>query len=50
MARFRKILWVGARLAAVAALVTFTAAELKTSRLQSKFWRGLARDAPRLPS
>ncbi len=45
MARFRKILWVGAGLAAVAALVAFTADELKTSRLQSALWRDLASDA-----
>ena len=45
MARFRKRLWVGAGLAAVAALVAFTVDELKTSRLQSALWRDLASDA-----
>jgi membrane peptidoglycan carboxypeptidase len=45
VARFRRIVWVGAGLAAVAALVAFTVDELKTSRLQSALWRDLASDA-----
>ena len=39
------MLWLGAGLAAVAALVAFTVDELHTSRLQSRLWSGFAHDA-----
>ena len=39
------MLWIGAGLGAVVALVAFTVDELKTSRLQSALWRDLAKDA-----
>jgi len=45
VARLRTVFWLGAGLAAVAALVAFTVDELRTSRLQSAFWRDLGRDA-----
>lgn len=41
----KKAFWIGAGLAAVAALVAFALDELKTSRLQSALWRDLAKDA-----
>ena len=45
MARLKTVFWLGAGLAAVAALVAFSVDELRTSRLQSAFWRDLGRDA-----
>ena len=45
MTRFRKVFWVGAGLAVVAAFVAFAVDEMKTSRLQSALWRDLAQEA-----
>lgn len=45
MTWFKKVFWIGAGLAVVAALASFTVDELKTSRLQSALWRDLASSA-----
>ena len=45
MRNLRRIIWLGAGLAAVAALAAFAVEELQTSRLQSALWSGIARDA-----
>ena len=45
MTWFKKAFWIGAGLAVVAALASFTVDELKTSRLQSALWRDLASGA-----
>lgn len=45
MARLKTVFWLGAGFAAMVGLVAFTAEELRTSRLQSAFWRDLGRDA-----
>jgi hypothetical protein len=45
VARLKTVFWLGAGLAAVATLVAFSVDELKTSRLQSAFWRDLGHDA-----
>jgi len=45
MTWLKKVFWVGAGLAVVGALTTFTLDELKTSRLQSALWRDLASGA-----
>ncbi|KWT74646.1 MULTISPECIES: transglycosylase domain-containing protein [unclassified Variovorax] len=45
MARLKTVFWLGAGLAVVTALAALAVDELKTSRLQSAFWRDLGRDA-----
>ena len=45
MTWLKKVFWIGAGFAVVGALAAFAVDELKTSRLQSAFWRDLARGA-----
>jgi membrane peptidoglycan carboxypeptidase len=45
MTWFKRLFWIGAGLGVVGALAAFAAHELKTSRLQSAFWRDFAKGA-----